>query len=73
MPQPGLLLDIVEDIRHMNDQALKAAPRKTGIIVLGGGAPQQPAQSIAQYSLMPWVSLTRRCATGDGHHLPGLQ
>jgi len=35
--QPGLVLDIVEDIRRMNDQALKAAPRKTGIIVLGGG------------------------------------
>lgn len=37
MLQPGLLLDIVEDIRRMNDEALKAVPRKTGIIVLGGG------------------------------------
>ena len=36
---PGLRLDIVEDIRLMNDEALKAAPQKTGIIVLGGGAP----------------------------------
>ena len=39
MLQPGLVLDIVKDIRHMNDQALKASPRKTGIIVLGGGVP----------------------------------
>ena len=34
---PGLRCDIVEDIRNMNDEALKAAPRKTGIIILGGG------------------------------------
>lgn len=37
---PGLEIDIVADIRHMNDQALKAAPRKTGVIVLGGGLPK---------------------------------
>ncbi|GMH32582.1 hypothetical protein BSKO_00416 [Bryopsis sp. KO-2023] len=37
---PGLICDIVEDIRKMNDQALKAAPRKTGIIILGGGVPK---------------------------------
>jgi len=37
---PGLVIDIVEDIRLMNDQALKAAPRKTGIILLGGGLPK---------------------------------
>jgi deoxyhypusine synthase len=37
---PGLVIDIVEDIRLMNDQALKAAPRKTGIILLGGGVPK---------------------------------
>eukprot|EP00887_Chlorella_sp_A99_P001468 scaffold8.g1468.t1 len=35
---PGLMLDIVQDIRLMNDQALKAAPRKTGAVILGGGA-----------------------------------
>lgn len=37
---PGLKIDIVEDIRLMNDQALKAAPRKTGVIILGGGVPK---------------------------------
>ena len=34
---PGLALDIVADIRAINDEALKAAPRKTGMIILGGG------------------------------------
>ena len=34
---PGLVIDIVGDIRRMNDSAMKAAPRKTGIIILGGG------------------------------------
>lgn len=29
--------DIIEDIRRINDLAMKAAPSKTGIIVLGGG------------------------------------
>ena len=35
----GLLqVDIVEDIRLMNDHAIKCPPpRKTGIIILGGG------------------------------------
>eukprot|EP00668_Euglena_longa_P014110 GGOE01018082.1.p1 GENE.GGOE01018082.1~~GGOE01018082.1.p1 ORF type:complete len:420 (-),score=134.64 GGOE01018082.1:156-1355(-) len=33
--RPGLILDIVGDIRRINDQALKA--RKTGVIILGGG------------------------------------
>jgi deoxyhypusine synthase len=37
---PGLKIDIVEDIRLMNDQALKAAPRKTGVLILGGGVPK---------------------------------
>ncbi len=35
---PGLVIDLVEDIRLINDEALKAAPRKTGMIILGGGA-----------------------------------
>ena len=35
---PGLVVDIVEDIRGVNLAALKAAPRKTGVIILGGGA-----------------------------------
>lgn len=33
--RPGLVVDIVSDIRAVNDQAIKA--RKTGVIVLGGG------------------------------------
>jgi len=37
---PGLRIDIVKDIRLMNDHALKAAPRKTGVILLGGGVPK---------------------------------
>ncbi|KAK9809967.1 hypothetical protein WJX72_002749 [[Myrmecia] bisecta] len=37
---PGLVIDIVEDIRLMNDEALKASPRKTGMIILGGGLPK---------------------------------
>lgn len=37
---PGLVIDIVEDIRLMNDQAMKAAPRKTGVLILGGGVPK---------------------------------
>lgn len=34
---PGLILDIVADIRAMNDEAMQAPPRKTGVIILGGG------------------------------------
>ncbi|KAL6773897.1 DHS1 [Auxenochlorella protothecoides x Auxenochlorella symbiontica] len=37
---PGLEIDIVADIRAMNDEALKASPRKTGVIILGGGVPK---------------------------------
>lgn len=37
---PGLVVDIVGDIRGMNGQAVHAGPRKTGIIVLGGGLPK---------------------------------
>lgn len=33
--RPGLILDLVADIRAVNDEAIKA--RKTGVIVLGGG------------------------------------
>lgn len=35
-----LKIDIVQDIRNMNDEAMKAAPRKTGVIILGGGVPK---------------------------------
>lgn len=37
---PGLVLDIIADIRAMNDEAMKAPPRKTGVIILGGGLPK---------------------------------
>ncbi|CAI0418488.1 unnamed protein product, partial [Linum tenue] len=37
---PGLIVDIVQDIRSMNGEAVHATPRKTGIIVLGGGLPK---------------------------------
>eukprot|EP00898_Chlorokybus_atmophyticus_P006224 jgi/Chlat1/6602/Chrsp46S09070 len=43
---PGLVLDIITgkapdyNIREMNNQAVFASPRKTGVIVLGGGLPK---------------------------------
>ncbi|KAF2916227.1 hypothetical protein DAI22_09g102400 [Oryza sativa Japonica Group] len=40
---PGLIIDIVQGklyIRLMNGEAIHATPRKTGIIVLGGGLPK---------------------------------
>ncbi|KAL2933834.1 Deoxyhypusine synthase [Bienertia sinuspersici] len=37
---PGLIVDIVQDIRAMNGEAVHAAPRKTGMIILGGGLPK---------------------------------
>ena len=40
---PGLILDIVADVRSVNDEALKAAPRRTGVLILGGGLPKHHA------------------------------
>ncbi|TKY44531.1 Deoxyhypusine synthase [Spatholobus suberectus] len=37
---PGLIVDIVQDIRAMNGEAIHASPRKTGMIILGGGLPK---------------------------------
>ncbi|KAK7285098.1 hypothetical protein RJT34_19857 [Clitoria ternatea] len=37
---PGLIVDIVQDIRAMNGEAVHASPRKTGMIILGGGLPK---------------------------------
>lgn len=34
---PGLRVDLVEDIRAINDLAMKSSPRRTGMILLGGG------------------------------------
>ncbi|KAI3801066.1 hypothetical protein L1987_29167 [Smallanthus sonchifolius] len=37
---PGLVIDVVQDIRAMNSEAVHANPRKTGMIILGGGLPK---------------------------------
>ncbi|KAF7020523.1 hypothetical protein CFC21_033607 [Triticum aestivum] len=37
---PGLIIDIVQDIRLINGEAIHASPRKTGAIILGGGLPK---------------------------------
>ncbi|KAF8034060.1 hypothetical protein BT93_C0365 [Corymbia citriodora subsp. variegata] len=37
---PGLVVDVVQDIRAMNGEAVHAGPRKTGMIILGGGMPK---------------------------------
>jgi deoxyhypusine synthase len=34
---PGLVVDVVGDIRAINDSAMRASPRRTGMIILGGG------------------------------------
>jgi len=39
----ALAIDVVGDVRAMNDEALKATPRKTGVLVLGGGLPKHHA------------------------------
>lgn len=38
--KPGLVIDIVADIRAMNGEAVHASPRNTGMIILGGGMPK---------------------------------
>ncbi|XXG80892.1 hypothetical protein AAC387_Pa09g1655 [Persea americana] len=38
--KPGLVIDVVQDIRAMNGEAVHAAPRKTGMIILGEGLPR---------------------------------
>ncbi|XP_061994607.1 deoxyhypusine synthase isoform X1 [Rosa rugosa] len=37
---PGLVVDIVQDIRAMNGEAVHVGLRKTGMIILGGGLPK---------------------------------
>ncbi|XP_071696567.1 deoxyhypusine synthase isoform X1 [Rutidosis leptorrhynchoides] len=37
---PGLVIDVVQDIRAINGEAVHANPRKTGMIILGGGLPK---------------------------------
>lgn len=52
---PGLVLDLVADIRAMNDEAIKAAPRKTGMLILGGG--KYILSCYRQYSCILTVSV----------------
>ncbi|KAK8671475.1 hypothetical protein V6N13_038071 [Hibiscus sabdariffa] len=40
LEEPGLIIDVVQDIRAMNGEAVHASPRKTGMIILGGGLPK---------------------------------
>lgn len=58
---PGLVLDVVADIRAMNDEAIKAAPRKTGMLILGGGKPSGIDQ--AKWKQMKWHKKALRCVT----------
>lgn len=44
---PGLVIDVVGDIRAINDEAIKASPRKTGVIVLGGGKRSEASSFVA--------------------------
>ncbi|KAG0501370.1 hypothetical protein HPP92_001442 [Vanilla planifolia] len=37
---PGLIVDLVQDVRAMDEEAVHASPRKTGIVILGGGVPK---------------------------------
>ena len=38
---PGLVVDLVQDIRAMNDETRTVGrPKKTGMIILGGGVPK---------------------------------
>nr|CCU83300.1 homospermidine synthase [Distimake quinquefolius] len=37
---PGLIVDIVGDVRAMDGEAVHASPRKTAAIILGGGLPK---------------------------------
>ncbi|CAA2983769.1 deoxyhypusine synthase [Olea europaea subsp. europaea] len=38
--EPGLVIDIVQDIRAMNGEAVHAGLRKTGMVILEGGLPK---------------------------------
>lgn len=37
---PGLVVDLVQDIRAVNGESVHASPAKTGMIILGGGLPK---------------------------------
>ena len=60
---PGLVLDIVADIRSMNDEAMKAPPRKTGVIILGGGKIARLNHCIKTRLSQQWSSATAQIVT----------
>nr|CAR31338.1 homospermidine synthase [Phalaenopsis amabilis] len=37
---PGLIIDLVQDVKAMDEEAVHASPRKTGVLILGGGVPK---------------------------------
>lgn len=45
---PGLVVDVVGDIRAINDSAMRATPRRTGMIILGGGETTQGTHALLQ-------------------------
>lgn len=65
---PGLVIDVVGDIRAINDEAIKASPRKTGVIVLGGGGWCAASSSVAAILML---SPQPACARADEHVEPG--
>lgn len=54
---PGLVVDVVGDIRAINDSAMRATPRRTGMIILGGGEPPQETHAL----LHCWSSRSGAC------------
>lgn len=52
---PGLRLDIIEDIRAINNTAVRAAPQKTGMIILGGGETVTHSRMQCMSCLVMWL------------------
>jgi deoxyhypusine synthase len=59
---PGLVIDIVQDIRNINELSRKS--RKAGMIILGGGICKH---QIANAMLIVRRSFSTGCATSDQH------
>ena len=66
---PGLVIDVVGDIRAINDEAIKAAPRKTGIIVLGGGEGCTLRSLICQAQLLQQMFVDMHWSDTGGHSI----
>lgn len=64
----AVLTACMQDIRAMNDHAMKAAPRKTGAILLGGG---MLCLCMSAAALFCCCSGKHSC--GTPHSLPGLR